>query len=68
MDTYNTLPEELYETLSSQEGGKAEEEGLDKEWGELIDLYQEVDRRNDEFRRFFTSQWDVKEDESLGDC
>ena len=61
---YDALPEEVKEAISAEAGGKAEEIGLQKDYSELMAIYEEVERRNQEFQRFYCTREEMFGDES----
>lgn len=61
---WNDLTEDEKDTIREALAYQAEEEGLQREYGDLIAMYEEVDRRNQEFARYFCKRYD----ENMGDC
>lgn len=43
---YDQLPDEVKEALAAEAGGRAEAEGLQKEYGELIELSEVIQAQN----------------------
>jgi len=55
---YDQLPQDIQEAISAEAGAKAEEEGLQKDYQELLDLYAEIQQKHEEFIRFYCNRTD----------
>ena len=55
---WDDLPEEIKESISAEAGAMAEGIEMDKRYKDLMELYAEIEERNQEFKRFYCTEVD----------